>query len=72
MPVELSPENERFIAQELAKGTYRDRVEVLDAGIELLKQRNQFLEQVDEGRRQLDCSEFVEYDDESLGDAFPS
>ncbi len=70
MSTELSPDNERFVAREIANGTFRSRDEVLDAGVELLKQRKTILDQVDEGRRQLDGGEYVDYDEKSLGERF--
>ncbi len=66
MSTELSPENERFIADLVAAGNSNSRDEALDADVDLLKQQVSTLEAIDNGRRQLDSGEFHEYDDESL------
>lgn len=70
MRTELSPENERFIAEQVAAGSFGDREKALDAGVELLKQRTEFLKAIDKGRHQLDTGEFIEYDDEGLRQRF--
>ena len=70
MSTEISPENEHFIQQQIASGHFHDRREVLDAGILLLRKKQELLGRLDESRRQLDCGEFAEYDDESLRQRF--
>lgn len=70
MSTTISPQNEKFLAQQVANGTYRDRGEALDAAVELLRLREQLLERIDEGRRQLDSGDFVEHDDDSLREFF--
>lgn len=70
MSTEISPENERFIERQIARGTFRDRGEVLDAGIELLRMRDELLDRVDRGRGQLDAGEFTEYDGAALQERF--
>jgi Arc/MetJ-type ribon-helix-helix transcriptional regulator len=66
----LSPEIESFIQQEVALGTYQDRDDAIEAGIELLRQRKALLDRLDESRRQLDEGEYEEYDDEGLRQLF--
>jgi putative addiction module CopG family antidote len=66
----ISPENERFIEQEIAAGRFRDRSDAIDAGIALLRRRKELLDRVDEGRRQLDSGESHEYDDAALAYRF--
>ncbi len=63
---EVSPENERYIQSLIERGSFRDRAAALDAGVELLRQRGELLDRLDEGRRQLDEGEYTEYDDSSL------
>lgn len=70
MSTEISPENERFIERQIARGAFRDRGEVLDAGIELLRIRDELLDRIDRGRDQLKKGEFTEYDDTALQDRF--
>ncbi len=62
----LSQETESFIQQQVALGTYRDRNDAIEAGVELLRQRKALLDRIDEGRRQLDEGEYVEFDEQSL------
>ena len=66
MSTEISPENEQFIEKQIASGTFRTRSDVLDAGVELLRMRNELLDRIDEGRRQLDSGQYTEYDDQGL------
>ena len=66
MSTDLSPENEKFIADMLARGKYGSREEALDAGVELLRKRDELVDRLRESRRQLDAGEFTEYDGESL------
>lgn len=66
MTLDLSPENEKYIADQVAQGTYGSREEALDAGVELLRKRSQLVERLTESRRQLDKGQFTDYDDDSL------
>lgn len=66
MSTEISPENEQFIEKQIASGTFRTRSDVLDAGVELLRMRNELLDRIDEGRRQLDSGQYTEYDEQTL------
>jgi len=66
MSSQISPENEQFIEKQIASGTFRTRSDVLDAGVELLRMRNELLGRIDEGRRQLDSGQYTEYDEQSL------
>lgn len=70
MSSELSPENETYIQGKIASGFFSSREDAVDAGIELLRKRDELIEQVREGRRQLDEGEFIEYDDDSLSRRF--
>lgn len=62
----IAPENEQFINQAIAEGTYTDRAEVVNAALTLLRSRAELLAKIDEGTRQLQNGEYTEYDDESL------
>lgn len=66
MATDLSQDNERFIENQIASGGYNDRAEVLNDAVALLKQRQLFLDKIDEGARQLRDGEYTEYDDDSL------
>jgi Arc/MetJ-type ribon-helix-helix transcriptional regulator len=67
---DVSPENERYIQSLIERGSFRDRAEVLDAGVGLLRLRGELLERIDEGRRQLNEGEYTDYDDTSLSQRF--
>ena len=66
----ISPENERFIEQEIAAGRFRDISDAIDAGIGLLRRQKELLNRIDEGRRQLDSGGYREYDETTLSTRF--
>ena len=66
MSTDISPENEQFIEQQIATGMFRSRADAIDAGVELLRRRQELLDRIDLGRRQLDTGEIHEYDDREL------
>ena len=70
MSAGVSPENERYIQSLIEGGRFRNRTEVLDAGVDLLRLRSELLARIEEGRRQLDEGEYTEYDDSSLRERF--
>ena len=60
MATDLSPKNEQFIQQAVACGTFPDRGRALDEAVELLKRRQELLDHIDEGTRQLREGEGIE------------
>lgn len=46
MSNQISPENEQFIEHELACGAYRNREELLDEAVRLLKRRRELQEAI--------------------------
>jgi Arc/MetJ-type ribon-helix-helix transcriptional regulator len=66
----ISTDNEAFIQQQVALGIYRDRNDAIEAGIQLLRQQKALLDRLDEGRRQLDAGDFLEFDEEGLRQFF--
>ena len=70
MSHEISQENEHFIQQVIEEGSYRDRAEVLDEAVELLKERRELLDHIDIGTQQLRNGECTEYNDETLRELF--
>ena len=70
MATDISPENERFIEQEIQAGVFRTKSDALDAGIALLRRRKELLARIDEGRGQLDEGDFRDYDEQSLASRF--
>lgn len=70
MSIDISPENERFIQNQIASGAYQNRSDAIDAGIELLRRRDELLHRIDRGRRQLNEGDCRDYDDQSLAERF--
>ena len=70
MSIDISPENEQFIQQQIKAGVFRTRTDAIDAGVELLRRRKELLDRIDGGRRQLDGGDYHEYDDRSLQQRF--
>lgn len=66
MSTNLSSDNEAFIVEAVARGIYRDRTDVLEAGVAMLRRREQLLAMLDESRRQLDEGDYVEFDEDGL------
>ena len=60
MSTDLSPRNEQFIEHAVARGVFHDRTEALDEAVELLRRRQELLEHIDEGTRQLRAGEGIE------------
>jgi Arc/MetJ-type ribon-helix-helix transcriptional regulator len=70
MSSDLSQPLEQFLADAVSRGLFPSRNEALEAGVELLKRRQQLLDHIDEGRRQLDEGDYVEFDEEGLKQFF--
>jgi Arc/MetJ-type ribon-helix-helix transcriptional regulator len=66
MTTPLSPENEAFVREEIARGVFQNWDEAIDASVTLMKEWQRLRHRLAESRRQLDAGEHVEYDDESL------
>jgi hypothetical protein len=60
MSTYLSPQNEQFIQCVLARGIFHDRGEALDEAVELLKKRQELLDHIDEGTKQLRNGQGIE------------
>jgi Arc/MetJ-type ribon-helix-helix transcriptional regulator len=50
----------------LTRGKFGSREEALDAGVELLRKRDELIDRLRESRRQLDAGEFADYNDDSI------
>jgi len=70
MSSNLSPENEQFIQHAVECGVFEDRAQALDRAVELLRRRQELLEHIDEGTRQLRAGQYTEYDEEGLRESF--
>ncbi len=66
----LSHDSESFIQQQIALGTYRDRSDAIEAGVELLRQRKWLLDRLAESQRQIRDGEYVDFDEEGLRQLF--
>ena len=62
----VSSVHEAFIADALARGLYGSRQELLDDAVELLKRRQELLDRIDLGIKQLETGEYREFDDAGL------
>jgi putative addiction module CopG family antidote len=60
MSIDLSPHNEQFIEQVVARGAFHNRSAALDQAVELLRRRQELVDHVDEGTRQLRQGEGIE------------
>jgi putative addiction module CopG family antidote len=60
MSIDLSPQNEQFIRHAVARGIFHNREEALDEAVELLRRRQELLDHIDEGTRQLHNGEGIE------------
>ena len=56
----LSPENEDFIQTAIRRGDYRDRGEVLDEAMELLRKRDELRRDIQQGIDELDRGDRIE------------
>lgn len=70
MSSDISPENEQFIASAVSRGDFRDRFEVLNAGVELLKRKQEYCDDIAAGTRQLEQGQFRDYDRNTLQSLF--
>ena len=57
MATNLSPENEQFIEHIIASGLFHDRDEALNRAVELLKEREELIRDVNLGIEQLERGE---------------
>jgi hypothetical protein len=60
MNTDLSSRNEQFIQYAVARGIFQDRNQALDEAVELLRRRQELLDHIDEGTRQLRSGEGIE------------
>ena len=66
----LSPENEQFIEQAVACGIFLDRGQALDVAVDFLRKRQELLDHIDDGTRQLRSGQYTEYDEGGLRQFF--
>ncbi len=58
MSTDISPQNEQYIQQEVARGAFPSRGKALDEAVELLKQRDQWTGEVQAGIDQIERGEY--------------
>jgi Arc/MetJ-type ribon-helix-helix transcriptional regulator len=66
MSHELSDANETFIEQQVAIGTFRDRSEAIEAGVEMLRRQKLLVDRLAESQRQARDGEYQDFDEEGL------
>lgn len=66
MIVEISQENEQFLEQAVAAGTFQDRAQALNHAVELLRKRAALLAHIDEGIEDLSAGRYTDYDEAGL------
>ena len=65
-PVELTNENERFVDEELAEGTYRSRDELMNDALVQLRTYRNLMRRIEEGAQQLHDGRYLEVDEIGL------
>lgn len=65
-PIELSDENERFVDEELAEGTYRSRDELMNDALAQLRRYRNLMRRIEEGDQQLRDGRFLDVDEDGL------
>ena len=63
---QLSDENERFVDEELAEGTYRSRDELMNDALVQLRTYRNLMRRIEEGTEQLKNGHYLEVDSEGL------
>ena len=66
MRSDLSPENEQFLEHAIAVGLYHDRGEAIDRAVQLLRQQEQLVRDVNEGIEQLERGDGIPLDIEQI------
>ncbi len=62
----LTPENEQFVQQQLDAGVYARREEVINAGVDALRQRQALKERLAKSARQLKTGDYTDFDQAGL------
>ena len=64
--IELTHENERFVDEELAEGTYRSRDELRNDALVQLRTYRNLMRRIEEGTQQLHDGRYLEVDETGL------
>jgi Arc/MetJ-type ribon-helix-helix transcriptional regulator len=63
---DVSPANDAFLTDAVARGIYKDRRSALDEAIELLRRKQEILARIELGTQQLSSGEYREFDEAGL------
>jgi Arc/MetJ-type ribon-helix-helix transcriptional regulator len=66
MSTDISPQNEQYIQEAFARGSFQSRGQALDTAIELLKRREETIREVRVGIEQIERGEVVPLDIEKM------
>ncbi len=66
MSTDISPENQQYLEETVARGTFPSKARALDAAIELLKRREQLIRDVNAGIEELERGEHGPLDVEDI------
>ncbi len=66
----LSPASEMFLTDAVSRGRFASREAAIEAAVDLLRARQHILDQLAEGRRQLDEGRYVDFDDAGMKQFF--
>lgn len=70
MSTEITPDNERFLQEEVEAGRFASIGDALNTGVDLLKARQALIRRLENSRRQLDEGDALVLDDEGLSEYF--
>jgi Arc/MetJ-type ribon-helix-helix transcriptional regulator len=70
MSTDLSNDSEAFLGETVSRGFFPSRTAAREAAVELLRERQDLLAQIDVGRRQLEEGEYLEFDQAGLKQFF--
>ena len=66
MVSDVSPTNEAFLTDAIARGLFKDRRSALDEAVELLRRKQEILNRIELGTQQLRSGEYRTFDEEGL------
>jgi Arc/MetJ-type ribon-helix-helix transcriptional regulator len=62
----LSPENELFVQQQVDAGVFAGRKEIINAGVDALRQRQALKDRLSRSAQQLETGEYTDFDQAGL------
>lgn len=70
MDSKLSPENEQFVANQVAVGAFPSRDAAIDEAITLLKKQQELSQRIAASKHQIENGNYNEYDEKALKSRF--